>query len=239
MKPDLSSIKVIGFDADDTLWVNEPFFRDSEEKFCDMLEPYCPRHDIMKHLLTVEIRNLNLYGYGVKAFVLSMIETAIDLSGGTIPNKMIKRIMEMGKEQLEMPVELLEDVRLTLSILKNDYRLVMVTKGDLLDQERKLKKSSLSSYFHHIEIVSEKREEEYLKIVKHLDIQPHEFMMVGNSLKSDVIPALEIGAFAVHVPFHTTWIHEQVDVTLMHEKFYEMDKLSELIPVLAVGEKVS
>ena len=229
----LESIKVIGFDADDTLWVNEPFFRENEEKFCDLLEPYCPRHDIMKHLLTVEIKNLTLYGYGIKAFVLSMIETAIDISGGTIPNRMIQKIMEMGKEQLVMPVELLEDVKSTLHVLKNSYRLVMVTKGDLLDQERKLEKSSLSSMFHHIEIVSEKREEEYHKIIRHLDISPEQFMMVGNSLKSDIIPALNIGSFAVHVPFHTTWIHEQVDVTLTDEKFFEIKKISDLLPVLA------
>lgn len=229
----LESIKVIGFDADDTLWVNEPFFRENEEKFCDLLEPYCPRHDIMKHLLTVEIKNLTLYGYGIKAFVLSMIETAIDISGGTIPNRMIQKIMEMGKEQLVMPVELLEDVKSTLQELKNRYRLVMVTKGDLLDQERKLEKSSLSSMFHHIEIVSEKREEEYHKIIRHLDISPEQFMMVGNSLKSDIIPVLNIGSFAVHVPFHTTWIHEQVDVTLTDEKFFEIKKISDLLPVLA------
>lgn len=229
----LESVRVIGFDADDTLWVNEPFFRENEEKFCDLLEAYCPRHDIMKHLLTVEIKNLALYGYGIKAFVLSMIETAIDLSGGTIPNRMIQKIMEMGKEQLEMPVELLPDVRLTLEELKGRYKLVMVTKGDLLDQERKLEKSSLSSLFHHIEIVSEKREEEYSKIIRHLDIRPDEFMMVGNSLKSDVIPVLNIGSFAVHVPFHTTWIHEQVDVTLTDEKFFELKKVSDLLSVLA------
>lgn len=231
--PSLESIKVIGFDADDTLWVNEPFFRENEEKFCDLLEPYCPRHDIMKHLLTVEIKNLTLYGYGIKAFVLSMIETAIDISGGTIPNRMIQKIMEMGKEQLVMPVELLQDVKSTLEVLKNRYRLVMVTKGDLLDQERKLEKSSLSSIFHHIEIVSEKREEEYHKIIRHLDIRPEQFMMVGNSLKSDIIPVLNIGSFAVHVPFHTTWIHEQVDVTLTDEKFFEIKKISDLLPVLA------
>ncbi|MBK6365251.1 MAG: HAD family hydrolase [Saprospiraceae bacterium] len=233
---ELDNIKVIGFDADDTLWINEPFFRENEERFCDMLEPYCPRHDILKHLLTIEIRNMELYGYGVKAFVLSMIETAIEISGETIPNKMVKKIMEMGKEQLEMPVELLPSVRETLKELKQDYRLVMVTKGDLLDQERKLKKSSLTSMFHHIEIVSDKREGEYQKIINHLDILPQEFMMVGNSLKSDVIPALAIDAFAVHVPFHTTWIHEMVDVTLTNDKFFEIEKIEDLLPILKIKQ---
>jgi putative hydrolase of the HAD superfamily len=235
---DIENIKVIGFDADDTLWVNEPFFRENEERFCDMLEPYCPRHDILKHLLTIEIRNMELYGYGVKAFVLSMIETAIEISGGTIPNKMVKKIMDMGKEQLEMPVELLPSVKETLKELKQDYRLVLVTKGDLLDQERKLKKSSLSNMFHHIEIVSEKREGEYEKIIRHLDIEPREFMMVGNSLKSDVIPALALDAFAVHVPFHTTWIHEKVDVILTNDKFFEIEKIEDLLSILQVKQTV-
>lgn len=234
--PDFSNLKVIGFDADDTLWINEPFFRESEEKFCDMLEPYCPRHDILKHLLTIEIKNLSLYGYGIKAFVLSMIETAIEITGGTISNRMIQKIMDMGKEQLEMPVELLPEVRETLTELRKAFKLVMVTKGDLLDQERKLKKSSLEEMFHHIEIVSEKREEEYLKIIKHLDILPHEFMMVGNSLKSDVIPALGIGSFGVHVPFHTTWIHEQVDITLTDDKFVELENISALLQLLVAGK---
>lgn len=234
--PDFNDVKVIGFDADDTLWINEPFFRESEEKFCDMLEPYSPRHDILKHLLTIEIKNLSLYGYGIKAFVLSMIETAIEITGGTLSNRMIQKIMDMGKEQLEMPVELLPYVRETLAELRKEFKLVMVTKGDLLDQERKLKKSSLEDMFHHIEIVSEKREEEYLKIIKHLDILPHEFMMVGNSLKSDVIPALGIGAFGIHVPFHTTWIHEQVDITLTDVKFVEIDNISALLDMLIPGK---
>ncbi|MFZ1704626.1 MAG: HAD family hydrolase [Saprospiraceae bacterium] len=235
---EIKGLKVIGFDADDTLWINEPFFRDSEEKFCDMLEPYCPRHDILKHLLTIEIRNMEIYGYGIKAFVLSMIETAIEISGSTIPNKMIKKIMDMGKEQMTMPVELLPGVEETLKELKKDYRLVVVTKGDLLDQERKLKKSHLLPIFHHIEIVSEKRDEEYLKIIRHLDIKPHEFMMVGNSLKSDVIPALSAGSYAVHVPFHTTWDYEKVDVNLTDEKFFELQHLSQLLSILQVKELV-
>jgi putative hydrolase of the HAD superfamily len=228
----MENIKVIGFDADDTLWVNEPFFRDSEEQFCDLLEGYMPRHDIMKLLFSVEIKNLDLYGYGIKAFVLSMIEAAMEITGGTVNPQTIQKILQIGRNQLLMPVENLPGVEETILHLKKTYKLVVVTKGDLLDQERKLEKSGLLPYFHHIEIVSEKKESEYHKLLRHLDITPDEFLMVGNSLKSDILPILAIGGWGFHIPFHTTWAHEHVEITIKNEKFRELESIHELIGIL-------
>ncbi|WP_373397896.1 HAD family hydrolase [Algoriphagus halophilus] len=152
-------IKVIAFDADDTLWVNEPFFREAEEKFTEMLEDFMPQHSSLKELYHTEIENINIYGYGIKGFMLSMIETAIRVSEKNIPLTMIERIMDIGKEMMGKPVEMLPEVEQVLKELSSDYRLVMATKGDLVDQERKLKKSGLEAYFHHIEIMSEKRKQ--------------------------------------------------------------------------------
>ncbi|MBC7883950.1 MAG: HAD family hydrolase [Saprospiraceae bacterium] len=221
-------IKVIGFDADDTLWVNEPYFRVAEEKFCDLLEAYLPRHSINRELFAMEIGNLPVYGYGIKAFMLSMIEAAIQISGSTLPADVISKIIEIGKEQLDHPVEVLEGVEEVLKTLNEKYRLVVVTKGDLLDQERKLTKSGLEKYFHHVEIVSDKRPADYLKLLNHLEIKPEEFLMIGNSLKSDVLPILEIGGYGIHIPFHTTWEHEHVDVTIDNPGFRKIDHIHEI-----------
>ena len=226
---DLKKIKVIGFDADDTLWSNEPYFREGEERFCDLMETYMPRHSAHRELYATEIGNINIYGYGIKAFVLSMIETAIKIAGNTLPVDVISRILEIGRTQLNQPVILLEGVEEVLKSLMNKYRLVVVTKGDLLDQENKLEKSGLSTYFHHIEIVSEKRASDYQKLIRHLDIQPYEFMMIGNSLKSDVLPVLELGGMGVHVPFHTTWEHEKVDVIITNPNVRQVEHVNEIL----------
>jgi len=210
MDTDYSGIKVIGFDADDTLWVNETYFRETEERFADLLEPYETRNKIDQEVYATEIRNLAEYGYGIKSFVLSLIEAALDLSNGRIGAEGIRQIMEWGKEMINHPVELLPDIKEVLQKLAPHYRMIVLTKGDLLDQERKLEKSSLSTYFHHVEVLSDKRPDNYRHLLNHLQIPVEEFLMVGNSLKSDVLPILELGARAVHVPFHTTWVHEQV-----------------------------
>lgn len=225
----IEGIRVIGFDADDTLWSNEPYFREAEEKFCDLMEGYLPRHSMQRELFATEIENLKLYGYGIKAFMLSMVETALKTGGDTLPVSVVASIIEIGRTQLELPVILLEGVEEVLKALHGKYRLVMVTKGDLLDQERKLERSGLAGYFHHIEIVSEKRESDYRKLLRHLDIRPEEFMMVGNSLKSDVLPVLELGCYGVHVPFHTTWEHEQVDVIVTDPKFRQAEHANEIL----------
>lgn len=227
-------IKVIAFDADDTLWVNEPYFQNTEKKFCTLLEEFLPQHTLSRELLKIEIENLPLYGYGIKGYILSMIEAALKITENTLPNDAVEKIIGYGKELLNEPIELLDNVEEVLQSLQDHYRIVVATKGDLLDQERKLKKSGLNRYFHHIEIMSEKGEDDYLKLIKHLDILPKEFMMIGNSLKSDVIPVLNIGGHAIHVPYHTTWAHEQVEAKLDHENFRHVEHLREVLGMVLV-----
>ena len=225
----MSDIQVIAFDADDTLWINEPFFLETENAFCDMLEDFLPFHSLSAELHATQIRNLKHYGYGVKGYILSMIETAIKVTEGRTSVNTVDRILALGKAMIDKDIELIDGVEDVLQALHGKYRLVMATKGDLLDQERKLNKSGLAKYFHHIEIVSEKHEAEYRKLVKHLDIQPSEFLMIGNSLKSDVLPVLNIGGHGYHVPFHTTWEHERVDVTIEHEHFKQLTTIREVL----------
>ena len=226
---EFKQLKVIGFDADDTLWHNEAYFLETEEKFWALMEDFLPQHTTARELMRTEFQNIELYGYGIKAYILSMIETAIRISDGTITTSVVDEIIGYGKAMLSKPVELIDDVESVLQALQGKYRLVVTTKGDLLDQQRKLEKSGLESYFHHIEIVSEKTETEYAKLVKHLDIEPDAFAMVGNSLKSDVLPVLGIGGFGFHVPYHTTWAHEQIDFNIEHDRFYELEKISDLL----------
>ena len=225
-------IKVIAFDADDTLWVNEPYFQETEKKFCALLEDYLPQHTATKELFKTEMDNLALYGYGVKGFMLSMIETAIRITGKTSSNEIIERIIELGKELLAKPIELLDGVEEVLQSLKGKYRLVVATKGDLLDQERKLKKSKLEYYFHHIEIMSEKQEPDYNKLIKHLDISPAHFLMLGNSLKSDIMPVLAVGGHGIHIPYHTTWAHEHIENKIEHPNFRQVNTIKEILPFL-------
>ena len=210
MEIDYTNIKVVGFDADDTLWVNETYFRDAELEFGKLLSPYETVNIIDQELFKKEMENLPLYGYGIKAFVLSMVEMALQLSNHQVSNETIDAILKIGKNMLNKPVELLEGVEQTLKVLSKQYRVILVTKGDLLDQERKLEKSGLGKYFHHIEVLSDKQKVNYSNLLQHLDIQPSEFLMIGNSLKSDILPLVSLNAHAIHVPFHTTWIHEQV-----------------------------
>ena len=220
-------IRVVAFDADDTLWINETYFREAEEKFASLLEDFLPQHAIMKELYRTEIGNLSLYGYGIKGFMLSMIETALRISGEKMPIALVEKIIQIGQEMLVKPVDLLPGVKEVLESLQGKYRIVLATKGDLVDQERKLQKSGLEGYFHHIEIMSEKRTSDYQKLIGHLDIQSSEFVMIGNSLKSDVLPVLELGGYGIHVPFHTTWIHEQVEHEVKHDRFFTAEHLEE------------
>ncbi|MEI8109916.1 MAG: HAD family hydrolase [Chitinophagia bacterium] len=226
------NIQVIAFDADDTLWINEPYFREAEEAFAKLLVDYLPEHSIKKELYATEIHNLTLYGYGIKGFTLSMIETALRLTNQQLPPSIIQSILDIGKGMLDRPVELMEGVSELLDELKNKYRLVVATKGDLLDQERKLIKSGLLSNFHHIEIMSDKQVKDYAKLIRHLDIAPDEFMMVGNSIKSDILPVLELGAHAIHVPYHITWIHEQVEEEITHPHFHHRTEITHIREIL-------
>lgn len=225
-------LKVIAFDADDTLWVNEPYFRETENRFFELFQDYLPQHTVARELLKTEIDNLTLYGYGIKGFILSMIETALRISDKTIPLEVIEKILQEGKDLLQKPVEIIDGVEDVLNALKGNYRLVMATKGDLLDQERKLKKSKLEHYFHHIEIMSDKREDDYRKLIKHLDIKPEEFLMIGNSLKSDALPVLSIGGHAIHVPYHITWAHETIETTIENKNFRQAATIRDVLQLL-------
>ena len=227
-----STIKVIAFDADDTLWVNEPYFRTAEKAFCELLKEYVPEEECNELLYKFEMQNLPLYGYGIKPFVLSLIEAAITISKKQIPLEIVSEIIAIGKKMLQMPIELIDGIETTLAHLSKKYLLVMATKGDLLDQERKLIKSGLEKYFHHIEVMSDKQPKNYQKLITHLDIPPSQFLMVGNSLKSDVLPVLAIESYAIHVPFHTTWEHEKIEEEVMHYNFKELKLASELIDLL-------
>ncbi len=227
-----NEISVIAFDADDTLWVNEPYFRETENAFAALLEDFMPYHSIIARLYQIEMQNLARYGYGIKGFMLSMIETAMELTEGTANAAIIQQVIRLGKEMLDKPVVLLDGVEDVLKALHGKYKLVVATKGDLLDQERKLKKSGLDHYFHHIEIMSDKQEKDYQKLLKHLDCKAEQFLMLGNSIKSDVLPVLEIGGHAIHIPFHITWAHEHVESPVEHERFSTLSSLSEVLAVL-------
>lgn len=229
----MKNIKIIAFDADDTLWINEPYFHATENKFCALLEDFLPHHTVSQELFKTEMQNLELYGYGVKAFILSMIETISRVTENKANIELVYKTIQLGKEILEHPIELLDGVENLLSELNGRYRLVMATKGDLLDQERKLVKSNLEKYFHHIEIMSDKKIEDYQKLIKHLDCKPEEFLMVGNSIKSDILPVLELGGHAIHVPFHTTWAYEQVSQKIELPNFIQVTKISDIMQYIS------
>jgi len=232
MEVDFDKIKVIGFDADDTLWVNETYFREAEEQFANLLDGFETKNKIDQELFKMEIKNLDTYGYGIKGFMLSMIESALEISNNTISQATISKILSLGKEMILQPVELLDGVKEVLEHLGSKYRLIVLTKGDLLDQERKIERSGLTKYFHHIEVLSDKKEENYQHLLNHLEVDVKEFLMIGNSLKSDVLPLLKIGAQAVHVPFHTTWQHEEVSVDENDFKFLKIKNLKDILKYL-------
>ncbi|MFD0797119.1 HAD family hydrolase [Maribacter chungangensis] len=232
MEIDFKAIKVIGFDADDTLWVNETYFREAEERFAELLEPYETKNKIDQELFKMVMKNLDLYGYGIKGFMLSMIESALELSNNEIPQTTLAKLLKIGKEMIAKPVVVLEGVEDVLKKLNGNYRLIVLTKGDLLDQERKLVRSNLSDYFHHVEVLSDKKEKNYQDLLAHLEISTKEFLMIGNSLKSDVLPLVHIGASAVHVPFHTTWKHEQVTAPKKTSGYITVQKLTDILAYL-------
>ncbi len=225
-------IKVIGFDADDTLWVNEPFYQEVEKEFCRIMKPYLTEKETSEELFKTEMQNLEIYGYGAKGFLLAMIETALRVTNGKITTKEINQILDIGKALITIPIQLLDGVENVLQKLQDPYKLILATKGDLLDQERKLMKSGLIDYFHHIEIMSEKHETNYKKLLIRLGIEPHEFLMVGNSVKSDILPVINIGAKAVLVPFEVTWQHESNHPSADNESFITIPDISEILNFL-------
>jgi putative hydrolase of the HAD superfamily len=230
-----NSFKIIGFDADDTLWVNEPLYREAEKQFCELLSDFQTTDIIIDELFKTEMQNIELYGYGAKGFLLSIIETALRISNNRVAQSTIEKIIEIGKGLLNHPIVLLEGVKEVLEKLYDkEFKLIVATKGDLLEQERKLEKSKIEKYFHHIEIMSDKKESDYLKLLSHLNIKPKDFLMIGNSLKSDIIPILNIGGSGIHVPYHTTWQHEETPKLEEVNNFIEIDNISEIIEILKI-----
>ncbi len=225
---------VIGFDADDTLWHNESIFERSHERYRALLAHYHDTPTVDRTLFATEMRNLDLYGYGVKGYTLSAIETAIELSAGKISAREIQELIELGRDMLAHPVDLLDGAAETLAALAPRHRLLLITKGDLRDQERKLAKSALAPHFRAIEIVSEKNADTYATIFRRHAIAPERFLMVGNSIKSDILPVLANGGAGALVPYHLLWAAERVEALPKAEgRFFELKTLRELTAVLA------
>lgn len=225
-------ITTIGFDADDTLWQNEQFFRSSEKHFASLLAPYADIADLSGRLLAVEKRNLDSYGFGIKGFTLSLIETAVEVTEGKVPATVIAEILSAGREMLSHPVETLPYVTETLEQLTDHYKLVLITKGDLFDQERKLAQSGLGDFFDAIEIVSNKDKATYERIFRRHGDGAEQALMIGNSLKSDIVPAIEAGSWGIFVPHALTWVMEHVEAPVHDPRFRQIENLSELIPLL-------
>ena len=224
--------KIIAFDADDTLWHNEPYFDEAQERFCVLFQDYASSQEILGLILNHQIKNLPLYGFGIKAFTLSMIESALELTNHKISGQNIQKVIQIGKDLLQKPVELLPNVTEVLEQLKGSHKLIVATKGDLKDQHRKLHDSGIGAYFHHIEVLSDKTELDYTKMLTRLDCKPEDFVMIGNSLKSDVLPVLNIGGHAIHIPYHTTWDYEKIDFEIEHDNFKSFTNITESLPLL-------
>jgi putative hydrolase of the HAD superfamily len=231
------SITTVGLDADDTLWHNETIFRLTHDRFVGLLADHADRDTLEARLAETEKRNLRLYGYGVKGFTLSMIETAMELTGGEAPASVVREILAAGREMLAHPVETLPGVDEALAALSDRYRLVLITKGDLLDQERKLAASGLGDLFAAVEIVSEKDRGTYDRIFARHGTGAAEAVMAGNSMKSDVLPALEAGAFAVHIPYAITWAHELADAPENHARFGALERIADLPDWIGASEQ--
>ena len=224
--------KTIAFDADDTLWHNEPYFDEAQAKFCELFQDFASKQEILQLILNHQVTNLPLYGFGIKAFTLSMIEAALELTNHQINGTVIEKILAIGKNLLQKPVELLPNVTETLEQLKGKYKLVVATKGDLKDQHRKLHDSGLGHYFHHIEVMSDKTDLDYTKMLHRLECDPKDFIMIGNSLKSDVLPVLNIGGTGIHIAYHTTWEYEKIDFEIQHDNFKSISNLNEIFEIL-------
>lgn len=221
-------ITTIGFDADDTLWQNESFFRLTQDRFTALLADFADPDHLHDRLLAAERRNLGHYGFGVKGFTLSMIETAIEVTEGRVPATVIADLMAAGREMLDHPIELLPHARQAVEAMARSHRVLLITKGDLLDQERKLAQSGLGDLFHGVEIVSDKTAAAYARIFARHGDGADRALMVGNSLKSDVIPVIEAGGFGVHVPHGLTWALERADPPTDHPRFSLLEHLGEL-----------
>lgn len=230
-----NGLTTIAFDADDTLWRNEDIFIHAQDEFIRLLSPYHDDNYIRSHLNEVQIKNLEHFGYGIKGFTLSMIETAIELTEGRVTGNEIHEIIQLAKCMLASPVDLLPNVSQVLEDLQGKYRLMVITKGDLLDQESKLARSGIADVFDAIEVVSDKTSDVYQQILQRHKIAAEEFLMVGNSLKSDILPVLDVGGQALHIPYHSTWDHELVteSTLLRYPQLGALRDISQLIDWLS------
>jgi putative hydrolase of the HAD superfamily len=220
---------LIAFDADDTLWHNESLYFEAQNKLAQLLAGYADSETVAQRLFDIEMANLKYYGYGIKSFTLSMIETAIKISDGKIQGTEIETIIKIAHTMLTNPTQLLDHVEETVSTLAQSYPLMIITKGDLLDQEVKLTRAGISNYFQHVEIVSQKNQNTYADLLARHKIEPHRFLMVGNSLKSDVLPVVELGGYAVYIPYHVTWAHEVVEYHHGgHNGYHELEHIGQL-----------
>ena len=230
----MKRIKVIAFDADDTLWDCQSWFDDVERKCCELLKPWATAREVSEGLFATERKNLSLTGYGTKAFTLSLIENAVRVSHEQLTGVIVMQLIDLGKELLNFPTTPLPEVQETLQQLADlrRYRLVVFTKGELMDQENKLRRSGLEGFFSHMETVSNKTEKEYRQLCENLNVAPEETVMVGNSFRSDIAPALEAGASAIHIPYHVVWELEKSE-EYDHEKLRRITHFSEILDVLA------
>ena len=229
----MRTLTTIGFDADDTLWHSERVFRLTEQRFAELLSEHVDSNGLSQRLLETERRNLEYYGFGRKGFVLSMIETAIDVTDGKVPTAILKGLIDLGRDMAAHPIEILPDVRETLHAVAAEYRIILITNGDLLDQEQKLARSGLGDLFHAVEIVSDKLPATYQRIFGRHGDGPERSMMVGNSLKSDIVPAIEVGSWGIFIPHPLTWALEHVDAPTQAARFRQIDRIGELPALLA------
>lgn len=225
-------IEFVAFDADDTLWENELYFQEFEQEFCKLFSSYMPAASISEELFNTEMKNLYMYGYGLKSMMLSMIETACRISVQSGDIYCIEEIVKYGQELLRKPVTLLEGVQEVLFQLQGRYKLVLATKGDLFDQKRKVVSSGLQDCFCHIEIMTDKKCADYEKLLAHLGCKPEKFLMIGNSAKSDILPVLELGGCAAHIPHHITWAHEQFEGKINHPNCILLGNIREILSIL-------
>ncbi|UFH55167.1 HAD family hydrolase [Spirosoma sp. KNUC1025] len=230
-------MKLIAFDADDTLWVNEPNYVDVKQELCTLLSHHVDEETLTNRFYDAQIRNLHIFGYGAKSFILSMIETAIELTDGAITGYEIQQIIDVGRRLIDFPIDVLDGIPEVLETLSKDFDLMVLTKGDLFDQESKIARSGLGHYFKHVEIVSEKNEQAYQRVLQKYNVRPSDFIMIGNSLKSDILPVVHIGARAIHIPYAITWVHEQVaDEHLVGKSFTTLESARELLAILKIKE---
>lgn len=228
-------IKVVAFDADDTLWDCQSWFDEVERKCGDLLRPWVTQEEVTQGLFATERNNMELLGYGTKAFTISLVENAVRLTGGALPGDIVLKLIELGKGLLRFPTTPLPEVRDTLQRLHTDgrYRLAVFTKGELLDQESKLERSGLGGYFEYMETVSNKGQDDYVALCDHLDVKPEELVMVGNSFRSDIAPALAVGCHAIHIPYHVVWELEKSE-EFPHERLQKISHFGEVLDILAV-----